>query len=123
MKLDEAYKIILEEESNVLNSNGIKINVYGKEGSDPHLHYYFPDVEGCIRLDIPRYFCHEPHQDGLNSLQRKFMIKWLKINWARCVEIWNRDSNQKKVQTKIMPDYNLLPKLQPNGKLAKEDRK
>ena len=123
MKLDEAYKIILEEESNVYNLNGIKINVYGSEGNDPHLHYYFPNVEGCIRLDIPRYFCHEPHQDGLNSLQRKFIIKWLKINWVRCVEIWNRDSKQKKVQTKIMPDYNLLPKLQPNGKLAKEDRK
>ena len=123
MKFKEIIDKMLNEENNVYNLSGTKINVYGSEGNDPHLHYYFPNVEGCIRLDIPRYFCHEPHQDGLNSLQRKFMIKWLKINWAKCVEIWNRDSNQKKVQIKIMPDYNLLPKLQPNGKLAKEDRK
>ena len=125
MKLDEAYKIILEEENNVLNSNGIKINVYGKEGNDPHLHYYFPNVEGCIRLDIPRYFCHESYHEGLPSKEKKIIINWLKLNWLRCVQTWNKDSNQDKLPEDInkMPNYHLLPNLQPNGKLAKEDRK
>jgi hypothetical protein len=122
MKLEEAYKIVLEEENNVYNSNGIKINVYGKEGENPHLHYYFKDVEGCIRLDIPKYFCHESYHEGLNALQRKFMIKWLNINWIKCVQIWNKDSNQEKINCE-KPEYNLLPRLQPNGKLSKEDRK
>lgn len=114
--------ILFEEEGCLYNENGVKINVYGREGNNPHLHYYFPDVEGCIRLDKPRYFCHEPHHEGLKSGYKKFMIGWLKANWERCVEIWNRDSNQEKVICKI-PNYNLLPNLQPNGKLSKEDRK
>ena len=50
------------------------------------------------------------------------MIKWLETNWTRCVEQWNRDSKQDKVNCS-MPNYNLLPKLGINGKLAKEDRK
>ena len=49
------------------------------------------------------------------------MINWLTTNWQRCVDIWNKDSKQE-VNCQ-MPDYNLLPNLQPNGKLAKEDRK
>lgn len=124
MTFDEALKLTEEEESNLYNANGIKINVYGSEGRFPHLHYYFSRVEGCIRLDVPRYFCHENYHDGLNSGEKKFMIDWLRKNWRNCVNEWNRDSRQEKIpENYLMPDYNLLPKLEPNGKLAKENRR
>ena len=75
------------------------------------------------KLDIPRYFCHESYHEGLNSQSRKFMIGWLKLNWKKCVRKWNQDTAQEKIQDEIIPQYEKLPKLQPNGKLAPEDRK
>ena len=122
MKLEEAYKIV-EEETGLYNKNKEKICVYGSEGHYPHLHYYFKNVEGCVRLDIPRYFCHEKYHEGLDNSKRKMMIEWLEKNWSRCVFEWNKNSKQEKILIKEMPNYELLPKLQPNGKLAKEDRK
>lgn len=122
MKFKELFDTLLNEEDGLNGKDIRKINVYGSEGKNPHLHYYFPTVEGCIRLDKPRYFCHEPHHEGLNAKDKKYMINWLATNWQRCVDIWNKDSKQEKVNCQI-PDYNLLPNLQPNGKLAKEDRK
>ena len=49
----------------------------------------------------------------------------IKFNWLRCVQTCNKDSNQDKLpeDASKMPNYYLLPNLQPNGKLAKEDRK
>ena len=82
-------------------------------------------IEGSIRLDIPRYFCHESYHEGLPSREKKIIINWLKLNWLKCAQIWNKDSNQDKIpeDINIMPNYNLLPNLQSNGKLANGDRK
>ena len=123
MKFKKLFDNLLNEEDSMNGREPQKIWVFGNEGENPHLHYRIDGVEGCIRLDIPRYFCHESYHEGLNSSARKYMIKWLGINWKRCVDKWNKDSKQDKVQNKIMLDYRLLPKLQPNGKLASEDRK
>lgn len=124
MKFKELFNNIINEEESSLN--GLlepKINVYGSEGEKPHLHYAFKNgKQGCIRLDIPRYFCHEPYYEGMNSYEKKKMLLFLRANWQRCVDTWNKDSKQEKVNCQ-MPDYNLLPNLQLNGKLAKEDRK
>ena len=122
MTFKEVIDNLFEEEGGLNGKDIRKINVYGNEGTEPHLHYYFSGVEGCISLNKPRYFCHETYHEGLNSKDRKYMINWLKINWQKCVELWNKDSKQEKVNCE-MPDYNLLPNLQPNGKLSKEDRK
>ena len=125
MNLKEIIDNVLNEEDGLNGKDIRKINVYGSEGKNPHLHYYFPTVEGCIRLDKPRYFCHESYHEGLPSRQEKIIINWLKLNWLKCVQTWNKASKQDKIpeDTNIMPNYNLLPNLQPNGKLAKEDRK
>jgi len=114
-----------EEEDNLTGKLSYNVNVYGREGKEPHLHYMISGIEGCIRLNEPRYFCHDPRHEGLPSKEKKIIIRWLKDNWLRCVQTWNKDSNQDKLPEDIdlMPDYNLLPNLQPNGKLAKEDRK
>ena len=118
-------KVLLEEEDSLSGKLPYSINVYGKEGKNPHLHYKINGIEGCIRLDIPRYFCHESYHEDLPSKEKKIIINWLKFNWLRCVQTWNKDSNQDKLPEDIskMPNYYLLPNLQPNGKLAKEDRK
>lgn len=124
MKFKDFFEKILYEEEDSLNGKSPqKIWVYGGEGTKPHLHYRINGVEGCIRLDIPRYFCHESYHEGLNSQDRKFMIGWLKLNWKKCVRKWNQDTAQEKIQDEIIPQYDKLPKLQPNGKLAPEDRK
>ena len=122
---DVIDKILTEEEDNLTGKLSFRINVYGREGKNPHLHYMINDIEGCIRLDIPRYFCHETYHEGLPSKEKKIITRWLKLNWLRCVKVWNKDSNQDKLpeNTDAMPDYNLLPNLQPNGKLSDGDRK
>ena len=118
-------KVLFEEEDSLSGKLPYSINVYGKEGENPHLHYKINGIEGCIRLDISRYFCHESYHEGLPSREKKIIINWLKLNWLKCVQTWNKDSKQDKIpeDTNIMPNYNLLPNLQPNGKLAKGDRK
>lgn len=124
MNLKEIINTILFEEEGSLNGkDNPKINVYNNEGTKPHLHYEFKNgTKGCIRLDIPRYFCHESFHDGLNSWQRKTIIDFLNNNWKKCVDIWNNGRTEYLCQSEQMPNYNLLPKLQPNGKLASEDR-
>ena len=63
MKFKELFDILLNEEDGLNGKDIRKINVYGSEGKNPHLHYYFPTVEGYIRLDKLRYFCHESHHE------------------------------------------------------------
>ena len=124
MKLEEAYRISEEETSFNKLSEPI-VYVYNNEGALPHLHYKFKNgTEGCIRLDISRYFCHEKYHEGLNSSQRKMLIVFLNTdnNWQKLVDEWNRGRNQYICTATKMPDYNLLPPLQPDGKLAKKDR-
>ena len=114
---------ILNEENNYYIGDGITASCYFENGMLPHFHFYSKRVQGCIRLDIPRYFCHNPNHDGLNSGEKKMVIEYLKNNWKYLVEIWNKSATVK-INTETMPDYNLLPILNSAaGKLNKEDRK
>ena len=127
MTLREIIKQIFcinEEEDNLSGKLPFRINVYGSEGENPHFHYEINGIKGCIRLDIPKYFCHEFYHEGLPSSEKKIIIRWLRNNWLDCVKAWNKDSKQKKIPeiAENIPNYNLLPNLQPNGKLAKGDR-
>ena len=122
MKLEEAYRIV-EEETSFNGKENPKIYVYNNEGTLPHLHYKFSNgTEGCIRLDVPRYFCHEKYHEGLNNREKQKVLDFLSINWQKLVDEWNRGRNQYICTVTKMPDYNLLPPLQSDGKLAKRDR-
>lgn len=127
MTFEQALEIVREEEVGINNEKQRKISVYGSEGNYPHLHYRINGVEGCIRLDVPKYYCHESRHEGLNTDDKKWIIHWLMDNdwknWKKCVAAWNFDSKQKPVNFDIKPNYKLLPNLQPSsGRLAKEDR-
>lgn len=123
MTLKEVIDSELREETNLNGTKEPKITVYSAEGTLPHLHYKYNNVEGCVRLDIPRYFCHESYHEGLNNAQKKVLISFLNKNWLNCVNEWNKGRTAFICQDKEMPNYNLLPSLNPNGKLNKEDRK
>lgn len=123
MTLKEVIDSELREETNLNGTKEPKVTVYSAEGTLPHLHYKFRNVEGCVRLDIPRYFCHESYHEGLNNTQKKELISFLDENWLNCVKEWNKGRTTFICQDKEMPNYNLLPSLNPNGKLNKEDRK
>ena len=118
-------KVLCEEENNMNKLNDPKITVYNTEGTVPHLHFKFKDgTEGCVRLDIPKYFCHEKHHKGMNNSQRKKSMRFItaKGNWKNCIEIWNKGRTEFIVTLKTMPNYDLLPQLQPNGELAEGDK-
>ena len=58
-----------------------------------------------------------------NSQRKKFMrFITAKGNWKSCVEIWNKGRTEFIVTLKTMPNYDLLPQLQPNGELAEGDK-
>ena len=123
MTIKEILETIFKEENTYSDGNGFKYSCYFENGMLPHFHFYSKRVQGCIRLDIPRYFCHNPNHDGLNSGEKKMVIEYLKNNWKYLVEIWNKSATVK-INTETMPDYNLLPILNSAaGKLNKEDRK
>lgn len=114
---------ILNEENNYYIGDGITASCYFEDGMLPHFHFYSKRVQGCIRLDMPKYFCHKPIHDGLNSKERKKIIDWLNVGWWKeLVSVWNKNATVP-VETK-MPNYNLLLNLNPStGKLDKKDRK
>ena len=117
---------LAEEFGRISKTNEPTISVYGGEGNLPHLHFKNKRVESCIRLNAPKYFCHESYQDGLNSAERKWFFDWIKSNWVNCVNLWNKDTNQEKISNNIedIPNYSLLPPLNSStGKLNKGDRK
>ena len=74
MALNIENILLNEEEDSLSGKLPYSINVYGKEGENPHLHYKINGIEGCIRLDIPRYFCHETYHEGLPSREKKIII-------------------------------------------------
>ena len=115
---------ILNEENNYYIGDGITASCYFENGMLPHFHFYSKRVQGCIRLDIPRYFCHNPNHDGLNSKEKKAVVDWLKLGWwEEMAKLWNKSATVK-INTETMPDYNLLPNLNlATGKLNKEDRR
>lgn len=70
-------KIYNEELSfgNINLGDEFVINVYNSERTLPHFHYKSKDGrQGCIRLDVPRYFYHENYHDGLNTKNRKKLV-------------------------------------------------
>lgn len=71
MTLKDVIDNELKEEINLNGNKEPKITVYSAEGILPHLHYKFRNVKGCVRLDVPRYFCHESYHEGLNNIQKK----------------------------------------------------
>lgn len=116
---------ILNEENNYYIGDGITASCYFENGMLPHFHFYSKRVRGCIRLDIPKYFCHNPSHDGLNSGEKKTIIYWLEeeSGWEEMANLWNKSATVK-INTEVMPDYNLLPNLNSTtGKLNKEDRR
>ena len=123
MTLKDVVDNELKEEINLNGNKEPKITVYSAEGTLPHLHYKFRNVKGCVRLDVPRYFCHESYHEGLNNIQKKELIFFLNKNWLNSVSEWNKGRKMFRCQDKEMPNYNLLPSLNLNGKLNKEDRK
>ena len=62
-------KVLLEEEDSLSGKLPYSINVYGKEGENPHLHYKINGIEGCIRLDIPRYYFTNLYLEGKLDLE------------------------------------------------------
>lgn len=115
---------ILNEENNYYIGDGITASCYFEDGMLPHFHFYSKRVQGCIRLDVPKYFCHKPIYDGLNSSEKKTVVYWLdhEDGWKELINVWNKNAVVP-VETE-MPNYNLLPSLNPStGKLDKKDRK
>lgn len=120
----EFFDKLLEEENNYYIGNGITVSCYFENGMLPHFHFYSKRVQGCIRLDVPRYFCHKPIHDGLNSKEKKTVNDWLVGGgWKELVNVWNSNT-ENKIDITSIPDYKLLPNLNPaTGKLDKENRK
>lgn len=110
-------------EENGWHFEDFTINCYFESGQLPHFHFKNKRVEGCIRLDVPRYFCHQPQHDGLNSKEKKTIINFLKNDgWEEMAMIWNKQATVK-IECE-RPDYTQLPNLNPStGKLNKEDRR
>lgn len=122
-KVKEIYEEI--SAANIKSGSYFNLNSYNNEGTLPHFHFKTKNgKEGCIRLDMPKYFCHETYHDGLNSHEKKYLLKILsEEKWKKLVDEWNEGRKENLVTCK-MPDYNLLPILNPTtGKLNKEDRK
>lgn len=62
--------------------------------------------------------------DGLTSKEIKQLVNFMtKEKWEEIKNGWNRGRIDFLIQTTTIPNYFLLPKLNPkNGKLNKEDR-
>lgn len=100
-------------------------NAYNNEGALPHFHFKCKNgIQGCIRLDVPKYFCHENYHDGLNSKYKKKLVVSLTFEiWKKLVDEWNKNRTENLVSATDMPNYNSLPNLNlTTGKLNKEDR-
>ena len=56
MTLKDVIDNELKEETNLNGNKEPKITVYLAEGTLPHLHYKFRNVEGCVRLTFRDIF-------------------------------------------------------------------
>lgn len=111
MTLKDFFDILNEENNTMVIIYGIKFQIESPEGPIPHLHFYSPDLNGCIRLDKAEYFKHGNHNDVLPRKILKEFYKWIivkddeKTNYEKCCDEWNKSNQFKIVIPSIIPNY------------------
>lgn len=98
------------------DKEGLKIHIYGNEGTIPHFHVVKnEDTLACIRLDSSNYFKHGKYKGELSKKQLILIDNILRkvddngiSNYVYAIRMWNKEAC-KRVGSIVLSESNLQP--------------